>query len=99
MAMNRGPITGVTGTLSYFRMTLSKGWDRRVRAAVFGSRILVDGLIEALKEHVCSVLSSGYRMSVFTFSSVSASFAGLSHLILLIRGKRSAIPDLCLELK
>ena len=39
-----------------------------------------------------------YRISVFAFSSVSASFAGLSHLILFILGKRSAIPDLCLEL-
>ena len=39
--------TGVIGTVSYFRMTLSKRWGRRARAVVRGSRTLVDGLAEA----------------------------------------------------
>ena len=36
--------TGVTGTISYFRMTSSMGWGRRAQAVVRGSRTLFDGL-------------------------------------------------------
>ena len=46
--MDRGPRTGVTVTISYFGVTLSNGWGRRARAAVPGSRTLVDGLIESV---------------------------------------------------
>ena len=44
--------TGVTGTISYFRMTSSMGWGRRTRAVVCGSRTLVDGFIK--KELIAS---------------------------------------------
>ena len=40
-----GPWIGVNGSISYFRMTLFRGWGRRTRGVLRGLRILVDGFV------------------------------------------------------
>ena len=52
-SMDRGPRTGVTGTVSLSDLDFCKGVGRRARAVVRGSRILVDGFIK--KELIPSV--------------------------------------------
>jgi hypothetical protein len=44
--MDRGPRTGVTGAVSASDLHYVRGWGRRARAAVRGSRTLVDGLMD-----------------------------------------------------
>ena len=46
--MDRGPRTGVTGAVSPSDLHYVRGWGRRARAVVRGSRTLVDGLAEAV---------------------------------------------------
>ena len=51
--VDRGPRTGVAGAVSASDLHYVRGWGRRARAAVRGSRTLVDGFIK--KELISSV--------------------------------------------